>query len=154
MHPIVALPEEVECPRVPPLRYPDCIHCRPGEVDQGQRKKGREAHHRLKLGSKSEQAVYHWCEQACPEKAVHEELGRPVFRPAELGTERVHRTTKSRQGEQCEVDDTQGLVAVEGKVCPRHPCSPHDEHNAEVVELVSKPADGGAVVGESVVEGG
>lgn len=133
MHPIVALPEQVERLGIPSLRYSGCIHSRPREVDQRQRQKGRQAHHWLEVGSKSKQAVYHRGEKACAEEAIHQESDRPIFWPSELGPERVDCTAKSSQGEKRKVDVAQGMMTIEGKMCPGHACAPHHEHNAEVV---------------------
>lgn len=97
--------------------------------------------------------MYHGSEKTRPEEAIHQKPGRSIFRATELGPERVHCTTESRQGEKGKIDVAQGLVAVEGEMDPGHACAPHDEHDAEVVQLVPAFVKGRAVVGEGVVEG-
>lgn len=96
----------------------------------------------------------HWSEQARPEKAVHEKPGRPIFRPAKFGSECVHCASKPGQGEKCKIGVAQGMMTIEGKMGPGYACSPHDEHDAKMVQLVSKFVEVWAVVGEGVVEGG
>lgn len=155
MHPIVALPYQVERPREPAFRYPHGVDCRAREVDGRQSQERLETHRGVQpLPAQHAQPVRKRQEQTGAETGVHEETHGPVPRLAELGTQREDAAADGGAGQQRKVDVARGRVAVKGKVCARHSGSPHDKDDAEVVELVAELVHPGTVVRKGVEDGG
>lgn len=92
-------------------------------------------------------------EEACPEEGVHQKPYQPVRWLPELGLQREYPAADSGTGQQGKVEIAYCVVMVEPKVCPRDAGAPHDQDDAEVIELVAEFVHLGAVVRQSVIDG-
>lgn len=88
--------------------------------------------------------------RAHPEDGV--QGGTPSSEPglAEADIERADRTRKSHGGDQAPVEPAQALIAREPVVDCGHAGAPHEDEDADVVELDPEAGDSGAVVPDDV----
>jgi len=147
MHPIVALAQEIKPPREPSFGYSGRVDSRTREIDEAEAEKRLQSHHVVQLiPPKPVEAVDDGREQARPEEGVHQKAHQPVCRPSELGPQSEYPAASSGAGQQGKVEIAYRVVVVKPEMGARNAGSPHDQDNAEVVELIAKPVHVGAVV--------
>ncbi|EGX96782.1 hypothetical protein CCM_01440 [Cordyceps militaris CM01] len=155
VHQVVTLAEQVKRPRKPALRNPRRVQRRAGEVDKRQAEKRLETHHVLqRREAEPGPAMQSRRKEARSQEAIQEKAHRAIGRLPKRGTQSKDAAANGRAAEGEMVQHLQSWLAVKGEMHARDSGSPHDENDAQVVELVAEPMHAGAVVRECVKRGG
>jgi hypothetical protein len=152
MHELVTAAQQVERPRIPPLRPLDSIECRTRSMATSQRHVPAQAHRLVMLLDAMKQDTMHDRCRACYAKqAVHGSAHTMAGRVREDGMQCGYCTHEGEEDGERTVDRLQVLLATEAKVRARQRGAQEGCDNRQVIGLACHVAHGFAVIEGDVI---